>query len=67
MLWTQEDIDALKAAIRTGALEVSYTGPPERRIRYQSLKEMRDLLASMVADVRGGGSRVRLARYSKGT
>jgi hypothetical protein len=50
-IWAQADIDALKASVATGILTVRYDGPPSRQITYQSLKEMRDLLASMVADV----------------
>lgn len=50
-LWTQSDIDVLKAAVRTGVLTVAYDGPPRRMITYQSLDAMRALLAEMVADV----------------
>lgn len=49
--WTQSDVDNLKAAVREGVLRVSFTGPPARDITYQSLHEMRALLAEMVADV----------------
>lgn len=49
--WTQADVDALKAAIATGVLEVEYDGPPKRRVRYHGLAEMRALLASMQQDV----------------
>jgi len=64
-LWTQADIDTLKAAVASGVLEVSYAGPPERRVRYQDLAQMRSLLASMVAQVTGA-PRVRYASHSKG-
>lgn len=50
-IWTQADVDTLKAAVATGVLSVEYSGPPARRITYHSLAEMRSLLASMVADV----------------
>jgi hypothetical protein len=30
--WTQADIDKLKAAVASGALTVSYDGPPRRSI-----------------------------------
>jgi hypothetical protein len=49
--WTQEDVDALKEAVKSGLLTVSYSGPPARTITYQSLDAMRKLLADMVADV----------------
>jgi hypothetical protein len=55
-LWTQLDIDALKKAIGSGVLRVRYSGPPEREITYQSLAEMRKLLAEMVADVSGAAA-----------
>jgi hypothetical protein len=68
-VWTQEDVDTLKAAIASGVLTVAYDGPPRRLITYQSLAEMRSLLAEMIADVAGAaGTRktVRLATSRKG-
>jgi hypothetical protein len=67
-LWTQADVDALKAAVASGVLTVSYAGPPARSITYQSTKEMRELLADMVAQVSAaqGGVTYRLAATSKG-
>lgn len=55
-LWTQQDVDALKKAIGSGVLRVRYSGPPERELTYQSLAEMRSLLAEMVAEVSGSVS-----------
>jgi len=49
--WVQADIDALKSAISSGVLSVSFGGPPARTVVYQSLQAMRDLLADMVAEV----------------
>jgi phosphate uptake regulator len=49
--WTQADVDSLKAAVASGILTVRFDGPPSRMITYQSLREMRDLLASMLSDV----------------
>lgn len=61
--WTQTDVDALKDAIKSGVLTVTYSGPPARTITYQSLAEMRKLLASMNADVENAaGNRVRSRR-----
>jgi hypothetical protein len=54
--WTQSDIDTLKAAVASGVLSVSYDGPPKRTITYQSLAEMRALLAEMIADVAAANS-----------
>lgn len=68
-IWTQSDVDALKAAVATGVLTVSFNGPPARTITYHSLAEMRSLLAEMVADVASAaGTRAsfRLAGFSKG-
>lgn len=68
-LWTQADVDALKAAVASGVLSVEYAGPPARRVTYHGLAEMRSLLASMQADVAqaaGTGTRYRLVSSSKG-
>lgn len=51
--WTQADIDTLKAAVASGVLMVSYAGPPQRSVTYQSLDAMRSLLAEMIRDVNG--------------
>jgi hypothetical protein len=50
-IWTQADIDTLKAAVASGVLTVSYAGPPARSQTYQSLDAMRSLLAEMVRQV----------------
>lgn len=65
MAWSQDDIDKLKAAIASGVLSVSYAGPPARSITYQSLREMRDLLAEMTASARTSPS-YRLVSTRKG-
>ena len=58
MAFTQTDIDTLKAAIATGALEVEFgTGTERRRIKYRSLAEMRSTLAEMLAEVSGQAHR----------
>lgn len=46
-LWTETDIATLKKAVASGVLTVSYDGPPRRTITYQSLSDMRALLAEM--------------------
>jgi len=67
-IWTQEDIDELKKAIRSGRLSVSYAGPPARAETFQSLAEMRALLAEMVKQVSGSTSSppYRVAATKKG-
>lgn len=47
---TQAEIDALRRAIARGAAEVQVGG---ERVRYQSLQEMRKVLADMEAELRG--------------
>jgi hypothetical protein len=66
--WTQTDVDNLKASISTGILTVSYDGPPRRLVTYQSLSEMRSLLAAMQQDVAAsaGKSSYVLAGHRKG-
>lgn len=64
-IWTQADIDKLKAAVSEGVLTVSYAGPPQRMITYQSLDAMRSLLAEMVHQVKATPS-YRRASFSKG-
>lgn len=66
--WTQSDIDKLKLAIADGALEIEFDGPPRRRLKRHSLKEMRDLLAEMCSEVAGqdAAPRRRLVKTSKG-
>lgn len=67
--WTQTDIDQLKKAVASGVMTVRYDGPPGRTITYQSLTEMRSLLASMEQDVaqqNGRVNRYRLAATRKG-
>lgn len=69
MAWTQTEVDQLRAAVASGVLTVSYAGPPARTITYQSLAEMRALLAEMTASVGSAdGSRpsVRYATTRKG-
>lgn len=63
--WTQADIDTLKAAIASGVMSVSYAGPPSRTITYQSLAEMRKLLAEMTRQVSGSRS-FRRVKFNKG-
>lgn len=67
-LWTQNDIDTLKEAVASGILTVEYEGPPKRMKTYQSLNQMRALLASMVQDVaaQNGESNYRLIATRKG-
>lgn len=68
-MWTQADIDILKSAISSGILSVTYAGPPSRTLTYQSLAEMRNLLAEMQAEVTtnsGARTSYRLAATRKG-
>jgi hypothetical protein len=49
--WTQADLDTLKAAVASGILTVTYSGPPSRTITYQNLDAMRRLLGEMNAEL----------------
>lgn len=64
-IWTQADIDNLKAAVATGVLTVTYSGPPARTVTFQSLADMRSLLSEMTREVTATAP-YRLMRTSKG-
>jgi hypothetical protein len=65
--WTQAEYETLRAAVASGVLSVSYAGPPQRTVQYQSLAEMRKLLADMEREVNGSATpRSRLATFRKG-
>jgi len=54
MAYTQADIDALKTAIASGAIEVRHSDG--RMVRYRSLQEMENLLNIMQADLGATGT-----------
>lgn len=60
--WTQAEIDALKAAVASGVQTVTYS---DRTVTYQSLEDMRALLATMEQSVTGA-PRTRFAAHDKG-
>lgn len=64
MAWTQANVDALKAAIATGALTVRYG---DVSTTYRSLAEMRETLSMMereVAEAAGTTRRRLIGIYS---
>lgn len=65
MAWSQADIDALKAAMAKGVKKVQYASGS---VEYQSIDDMRKLLADMTrdADPDAGQSRRRVARFVGG-
>jgi hypothetical protein len=67
MAWTQADIDALKQAIvdRKGARTITFS---EQSVTFETIEQMRMLLADMAADVAvsGNRSRTRFAATRKG-
>lgn len=65
MSYTQAQIDALEAAIATGALTVEYG---DKKVTYRSLNEMKEILSDMQNSV-AGKKRIRrvFAKHSKGT
>lgn len=54
MAYSQDDVDALKAAIASGARDVTYSDGS--RIVYRSLEEMRQTLNIMEAEVSGSST-----------
>ncbi len=60
--WTEAQRDALAAAIARGVRSVSYA---DRTVTYESLAEMRSLLAEMDRQL-GSAQTFRFARVSKG-
>lgn len=65
--WTQDDVDALQAAIKSGAKTVKYA---DREVTYHSLDEMLRLLSDMQQSVDNGtvaGTRYRLMSHRRGT
>lgn len=64
MAWTQADIDKLKSAIGLGVRRVRYaSGETE----YQSIDDMRKLLADMEREVNPGARPTRtVARFERG-
>lgn len=61
MAYTQKDIDALKAAIATGATKVRFAD--NREVTYRTLAEMRSVLAELAAEALGS---TRPARFVAG-
>jgi len=64
MAWTEADKTALKDAIASGAREVQYSDGT--RIVYRSLREMKDVLAMIDAEVTPAVTRVRSVRLTGG-
>jgi predicted transcriptional regulator len=67
MAVTQDDIDALKAAIWAGARTVKFgSGADSREVTYRSLDEMRSILSDMNAELTGGSfSPISYAAHSR--
>lgn len=63
MAWTQEQRDALAAAVASGVLTVRYG---EKTITYQSLESMRALLSEMDRHLMPTQTRHRFASVVKG-
>lgn len=56
MAWTEADLDALSAAIKTGIKKVTFADG--RQTEYQSLKEMTDLRGAMKAELAAAASQI---------
>jgi hypothetical protein len=65
MAFTQSDVDALKQAIATGALECTFgAGPDQRKVTYRNLTDMQRTLAMLQDEVAGAASRPRASFIS---
>ncbi|HRJ61688.1 MAG TPA: hypothetical protein PKZ99_10975 [Azospirillaceae bacterium] len=62
MPFTQADIDALKEAVASGVLTATYADG--RSVTYRSLKEMKETLAMMEAEVAPAKKPVRAFRVA---
>lgn len=62
--WTQADLDSLRAAIASGVLTVSFSGPPSRTVTYQSTAAMVSVLGQIVAEVSDVAGNRRTHRYA---
>lgn len=73
-IWTQQDYDAVKAAIIALASgesvqSVTFAGPPQRTVVYQQmdLDKLRSLFAEIARDLGAGGAQTyRRVRFQKG-
>jgi hypothetical protein len=62
MAYQQADIDALKAAIASGAMRVKFgSGPDSREVEYRNLSDMNATLAMMLAEVSPATPRPRVS------
>ena len=63
MAWTQSDLTAVEAAIKSGTATVKYG---DRTVTYQSLKELRALRLEMQREIAGAaGALPRRARTTR--
>jgi hypothetical protein len=62
MAFTQADVDALRAAIASGALRAKFgSGPDSREVEYRNLADMNATLAMMIAEVSPAVARPRVS------
>lgn len=64
MAWTQADLDAVQAAIRTGIKKVTFADG--RSHEYQTTRELLDLRRDMQADIAAAASQVNPRRVTVG-
>lgn len=65
MSYTQADVDAIEAAIKSGTIRVRFA---DRDVTYRSLTEMQSILKSMKISLSGnpgGGTRISEASFSE--
>lgn len=64
MAWTQADIDALKSAMKSGALTVRYS---DKSVTYRTLAEMTQLLGLMQDEVNAAAGTTQVRRVTIGS
>ena len=66
MIYTQTQLDALEAALASGALTVEYDG---RRVTYRSVAELKEAIAEVrtALDAAAGKTRLRQIRVHSST
>jgi len=67
MAYTQAQLNAIKEAFASGTLTVDYDG---KRVTYRSLREMKEIIATIEAELAGTGQDKRpvagFVRFSRG-
>lgn len=63
MAYSQKDVDRIDRAIATGQLEVEYA---DRKVRYRSVRELREAKSEIVKELEANAPRSRIIRLRHG-